>query len=237
MNKPKPTTANHGADDESKAPTSYKNQNVEVQVTSKDERGCATAVAKKLTRPEVSAAGVIENWQKDTHDVNELVAELGRQVDAVNGGDLSRAEGLLIAQAHALDNIFSNLARRATNQEYLKQWEAYMRMAMRAQNQCRMTLETLAAIKNPPVVFARQANINNGGQQQVNNGTGAPATPSSDTSTRTSAHAGKSQSEPSKLLEARDVERLDAGTQGTAGAAHPDVETVGALNRPDDRGR
>jgi len=34
-----------------------------------------------------------------------------------------------------------------------------------------MTLETLATIKNPPVVFARQANINNGGQQQVNNGT------------------------------------------------------------------
>ena len=45
-----------------------------------------------------------------------------------------------------------------------------MRMAMKAQNQCRMTLETLATIKNPPVVFARQANINNGGQQQVNNG-------------------------------------------------------------------
>jgi hypothetical protein len=45
-----------------------------------------------------------------------------------------------------------------------------MRMAMRAQNQCRMTLETLATIKNPPVVYAKQANINNGGQQQVNNG-------------------------------------------------------------------
>ena len=42
-----------------------------------------------------------------------------------------------------------------------------MRMAMKAQNQCRMTLETLATIKNPPVVFAKQANINNGGQQQV----------------------------------------------------------------------
>jgi hypothetical protein len=151
-------------------PTSYKNQAVNVQVTSEDSKEFAAAVARKLTRPEVSAAGVIENWQKDTHDVNELVSELGRQIDAVNGGDLARAEGILIAQAHALDNIFANLARRATNQEYLKQWEAYMRMAMKAQNQCRMTLETLATIKNPPVVFAKQANINNGGQQQVNNG-------------------------------------------------------------------
>ena len=71
---------------------------------------------------------------------------------------------------HALQAIFMNLARRAASPEYLKQWEAYLRMAMKAQNQCRMTLETLATIKNPPVVFARQANINNGGQQQVNNG-------------------------------------------------------------------
>jgi hypothetical protein len=35
-------------------------------------------------------------------------------------------------------------------------------MAMKAQNQRRMTLETLATIKNPPVLIARQANINNG---------------------------------------------------------------------------
>ena len=41
-------------------------------------------------------------------------------------------------------------------------------MAFRAQNQCRMTLETLANIKNPPVVFAKQANISQG-HQQINN--------------------------------------------------------------------
>jgi hypothetical protein len=153
-------------------PTGYTNSAVTVQTSSADPNAFAAAVARKLTRPEVTAAAVIESWQKDTHDVNEVVAELARQVDAANGGDLRRAEGMLVAQAHALDNIFSNLARRATNQQYLKQWESYMRMAMKAQNQCRMTLETLATIKNPPVVFARQANINNGGQQQVNNGAG-----------------------------------------------------------------
>ena len=42
-------------------------------------------------------------------------------------------------------------------------------MALRAQNQCRMTLETIATIKNPSVVFAKQANIA-AGHQQVNNG-------------------------------------------------------------------
>jgi hypothetical protein len=54
-----------------------------------------------------------------------------------------------------------------------------MRLALRAQGQCRATLETLAAIKNPPVVFARQANINNGGQQQVNNAPAPTDTPAS----------------------------------------------------------
>ena len=44
-----------------------------------------------------------------------------------------------------------------------------MRMALKAQSQCRATLETLATIKNPPAVFARQANIAQG-PQQVNNG-------------------------------------------------------------------
>jgi hypothetical protein len=47
--------------------------------------------------------------------------------------------------------------------------ESYFKMALKAQNQCRMTLETLSNIKNPPVVYAKQANIANG-PQQVNNG-------------------------------------------------------------------
>lgn len=211
-------------------PTSYKNQSVNVQVSSADEKELAEAVARKLTRPEVSAAGVIENWQKDTHDVNELVSELARQIEVVNGGDLARAEGILIAQAHALDNIFANLARRATNQEYLKQWEAYMRMAMKAQNQCRMTLETLATIKNPPVVFAKQANINNGGQQQVNNGAARPqgVNPAQ---AHASAHAANSEVAPTELLEATDVQRLDTRAPSAAGRADQGLAPVGAVNR------
>jgi len=152
-------------------PTGYQKSAIEIpMLEGSTDAEFAAAVSKKLTRPETSAAAVIEQWQPSTHDVNALAAELALQVQAVNGGDLQRAEGMLISQAHALENIFTNLARRAVNQQYLGHWETYMRMAMKAQNQCRMTLETLAAIKNPPVVYARQANINNGGQQQVNNG-------------------------------------------------------------------
>jgi hypothetical protein len=202
-------------------PTSYTNSAVAVQTSSADRKAFAAAVACKLTRPEVTAAAVIESWQKDTHDVNELVAELARQVDAVGAGDLRRAEGMLIAQAHALDNIFANLARRATNQQYLPQWEAYMRMAMKAQNQCRMTLETLATIKNPPVVFARQANINNGGQQQVNNG--VKPNP---------AHAANLATPPTELSEANHELLADTRASGTVGSTLSSTSPVGAVNGP-----
>lgn len=75
-------------------------------------------------------------------------------------------------QATALDAIFTALAHRASVNlgHYPETAERYLRMALKAQSQCRMTLESLATIKNPPVVYARQANINHGGQQQVNNG-------------------------------------------------------------------
>lgn len=144
----------------------------------------------------------------------------------VDGGDLSSLVTMLSSQAAALNSIFGELSRRAALQmgSYPDAFERYMRMALRAQGQCRATLETLAAIKNPPVVFARQANINNGGQQQVNNGAG-PAQPP------TSAPAAKTESQPNGLLEASSGTRLDAGAAGAAGRGNPQMETVGAVNR------
>lgn len=117
-----------------------------------------------------------------------------------NAGDLSASVTMLSSQAVALNAIFGELARRsALNMgEYLDASERYMRLALKAQGQCRATLETLAAIKNPPVVFARQANINNGGQQQVNNGVPANRQVSE---AGASPRASESLSEPNELLE------------------------------------
>jgi hypothetical protein len=128
----------------------------------------------------------------------------------------------------ALNAIFSEMARRAALNmgEHLGATEAYMRLALKAQGQCRATGETLAAMKNPPVVFARQANINNGGQQQVNNGAQAPGVGSP-----APAPASNSATEPNKLLEASHGERLDFGTQATPGRTRQDLEPVEVLYR------
>jgi hypothetical protein len=46
--------------------------------------------------------------------------------------------------------------------------EARFRLALNAPSQCPTTLETLAAIKNPPIVYDRQANVTTGPQQADN---------------------------------------------------------------------
>ena len=54
--------------------------------------------------------------------------------------------------------------------------ETHLKLAFKAQSQCRTTLETLAEIKSPrSVAFVRQANTS-AGPQQLNNGTGATIT-------------------------------------------------------------
>lgn len=93
--------------------------------------------------------------------------------------------------------------------------DRYLRLVLRAQSQCRATLETLTAIKNPQsLTFVRQANI--GYNQQVNNGAAL-----GDGATR----AREIESSQNKLLDIKHGERLDTGTTGVAIAANPHLET------------
>lgn len=166
-------------------------------------------------------------------ELTDAIDVLRSGANTANGGDLSAAVTMLSSQAVALNAMFGELARRsALNMgEYIDASERYMRLALKAQGQCRATLETLAAIKNPPVVFARQANINNGGQQQVNNG--APQNrPVSDAGAAV-PHASESLSGPNELLEdcTHGGTQLDTRATAAASRANPGLEPVGAFDR------
>jgi hypothetical protein len=155
-------------------------------------------------------------------DLTESVAVLTAAVAKVNAGDLSEAEALLTAQAVALNAIFTELARRASLNmgEYLNAAEVYMRLSLKAQAQCRATLETLAEIKNPrPVAFVKQANIAQG-PQQVNNAAAPPLT-----------RARENESGQNELLEVHHGKGLDIGATGAAIDADPAMATVGKLHR------
>lgn len=187
---------------------------------------------------DLAATGVVGNartmviYGEPTYgelSLTDCAMTLAETAGKVDGGDLSSLVKILSSQAAALNSIFVELSRRsALNMgQYPDAFERYMRMALRAQGQCRATLETLAAIKNPPLVYARQANINNGGQQQVNNG--GPAQPPA------SAPAAKSESRPNGLLEASSGTWLDAGATSAAGRGDPEMAPVGAVHRSEDK--
>jgi len=154
-------------------------------------------MADLFLAPSTNAAAVLSPFLKSTFgevDIGSLAMGLEKSIGEVQGGNLKECEAMLMGQAHALQAIFMTLARRAQSQDFLHQFETHMRLAMKAQSQCRATLETLTTIKNPPAVFARQANFTTG-PQQVNIGTLAPA--------------GKVETNPNELLEAQDAKRLD----------------------------
>ncbi len=137
-------------------------------------------------------------------------------------GDLVRCESMLIGQARALQAIFMNLSRQSIRQPYLRNCATVLRLALKTQSQCHARSETLAAIKNPPVAYGKQATVTSG-PRQINNGMTAPS------------HAGKEICEPSRLLEAQAGDYLDAGTADATVEADSQVANVGEIDTPKSR--
>ena len=133
-----------------------------------------------------------------------------------------------MVQAHTLDAIFSELSRRAAlnMSEYLGATETFLRLALKAQSQCRATLETLAPIKNPqPVAFVRQAHIA-AGPQQINNGVPSNGTP-----------AQEIEIKQPELSGGGNELRQDTGASALAGRGDPQMEAVGKIDRAEDARR
>jgi hypothetical protein len=192
-----------------------KQKNKVSELTDENKAQKDKLLAKIALQPSANAAAVISEYGKSfgEQDINALIDALIVTFDDVNKGDMKRCESMLMGQAYALQSIFMSFSRRANNQEYLKSVETYLRLALKAQSQCRATLETLATIKNPPVIFAKQANISSG-HQQVNNG--VPA-----------SHAEKNNFSPNELLEAQDGSTtLDTRTTGATISENKAMATV-----------
>lgn len=171
--------------------------------------------------PLAGGAALVESFGKGLYgkqDVTELYLALLDRAKAIRENKLGSVEDMLTAQAAALNAMFLELARRSSANmgEYIEATETYMRLALKAQAQCRATLETLATIKNAPVIYTRQANIANG-PQQVNNGTATP-------------RASEPASPPNELLETEHGKRLEPGTAGSAIGGDPALEAVGAID-------
>lgn len=178
--------------------------------------------------PSLNSAAVIQSYQGNVlgsdADMAGMIEGLRKTFAEVKDGDMHTLEAMLISQATALQTIFTSLARRAQTQEYQKNLEAFLGLALKAQAQSRATISALVDLKYPrQATFVKQANIAHG-PQQVNNG--AIEQPH--------AHAEQLQIEQNKLLEGGYVtgtQRMDSREAQTSERSNPAVEAVGKVHR------
>lgn len=150
------------------------------------------------------------------------------RTDAVQAGSMDMPERMLLSQAMALQAAFTKLmGKAAANLNDMKRLQPLMQLALKAQSNCRVTLETLNEFKNPrSVAFVRQTNVAHGPQQVNNELTPEPGPKRA---------RGKSQanSKTNELLEAGNGStHLDTGTAAAAAGSNRALETVGTINRP-----
>ncbi len=102
------------------------------------------SIAALSMSPEMRAAECLPAYGNHPKgDMAQLLAETVRQVIKAKAGDYSRGVETLVAQAQTLDAMFQWFLDRA------KDSESFLRLALKAQNQCRMAWEAVAMIQSP----------------------------------------------------------------------------------------
>jgi hypothetical protein len=192
-----------------------------VTTTKKSEKGLTIvglpgeteeqAMARTMMDPALQSAATIQLYANSPVDLDlgAMIDCLEKQNENIGDGSLERIEEMLLVQAHALDVIANNLFRKAGNADVLVKFDSYMKFGLRAQSQCRATMETLASIKNPKA-YLKQTNIAH--NQQINNRLG-------------------NEKAPNELLEKTDGERLDPGTPQETVRVDSDLATVEQVHR------
>jgi hypothetical protein len=211
-----------------------KKEHKPLQVPMREGENPDAVMAGLVISPELSAGMVAHAFTgntlgDDVAGITELTAALKDTTKRVNDGDLSTLEAMLVGQATALQGIFTSYAKRAQLQQYQKNLESFMGLALRAQAQSRATIQALVDLKFPKqATFVKQANIAHG-PQQVNNG--LLSAPKGD-QTPTHAHENK-PTEQTKLLEdtRSGSTYLDLGATPAAAGGHRALEAVGAVHR------
>ncbi|WP_426051730.1 hypothetical protein [Brevundimonas sp. SL161] len=135
----------------------------------------AQALARCLLRPEGRHAVAASAFATPLIAINEkpgigdFIDHVKAVSDRAEAGDVAVASRMLASQALTLDAMFTELARRAAANigEHLLAADRYARLAMKAQSNCRATLEALARLHQPREQTVRHVHVNDGGQAIV----------------------------------------------------------------------
>jgi hypothetical protein len=102
----------------------------------------------------------------DLTDTVEIMVDACKKVRA---NDLSDQRDILTSQAMALDAIFTAMVLRSENnlKDYFDASQRFMRMAMKAQAQCRTTIEALDRLARGGEQVIKHVHVDNRGGQAV----------------------------------------------------------------------
>lgn len=208
----------------------------QVETEKNMKRGKITA--ELMTRPSFMAAHTAMSFVPNSMttygsaNILTMFESFRDSIKKVTEGDMTTPEAILISQAMSLSSIYNECASQAAlnlgSRSALPAAESLMRMALKAQAQCTQTLRVLGELKAPKQVsFVKQQNVA-AGNQQVNNGVASPA----------HAHGDQEKAVVTNELltddtEAQHAATLDIGATGGASPENQAVETVGAVNRPE----
>lgn len=175
----------------------------------------AQAMARNLLEPNIRHALTASTYANkvlgttfEAPGIADYVGHVDVATKKAEAGDLSIASRILVAQAMTLDSMFTEFARRAGHNmgEFIDASERYGRLALKAQSNCRATIETLAKMHQPREQTVRHVHVNEGGQAIV------------------ADHFHKHEGSP---VNARNDEQSDAAQTSGAGASLPCPNTEG----------
>lgn len=136
----------------------------------------ARAMARKLLQPQLRNAATASTFAMkvlgddvEKPGIMDFLDHVQKATAKAEGGDLAIASAMLASQAVTLDTMFTELARRAAVNmgEYINAAERYGRLALKAQSNCRATLEALAKLHQPREQTVRHVHVNEGGQAVI----------------------------------------------------------------------
>ena len=102
-------------------------------------------------------------------DTTETYLVMQEHAKAAKGGDITRYRAMLAMQADALNSIFTEMARRAACNmgEYINASQLYLRLGLKAQAQCRSTIEALDRLTTGHLQTVKHVHVNEGGQAVI----------------------------------------------------------------------
>jgi len=148
------------------------NPDRELQVTIAPGQSAAQKLAEIAIDPIATAMGTADLFNQGTFgklDLTDSYVAMLEQLKAAKKGDLSNQKTMLAAQAVALNAIFTEMARRAARNmgEYINTTQIYMRLALKAQAQCRSTIEALEGLTSGHVQTVKHVHVSEGGQAVI----------------------------------------------------------------------